>query len=132
MSPGGGGECGSHIFESEEQGQLWAERVWLEFMSSILTKGPDWSHEQEYRLLVFGLLGQLDKSKRTLTYDFNSLKGVIFGISTPHDVKMRVVEVIENKCLMTSRSNFEYYQAYRDPESREIRTHRIRPPTTKG
>ena len=56
-------------------------------------KTKDWAYEQEYRLILENNSGQLnEKDHRKLTYDFDSLKGIIFGMRTKDKVKIRFIE----------------------------------------
>ena len=50
-------------------------------IATSLLKTKDWKYEQEYRLILRSRWSKLDEKKnRTRTYNFNSLKGIIFGI----------------------------------------------------
>ena len=54
--------------------------------------------KQEYRLILENNSGKLnEKDHRKLTYDFNSLKGIIFGIRTSTEDKMKIIDLIEKK-----------------------------------
>ena len=79
-------------------------------MLSSITK--DWRYEEEERLILSGLLDpELDVRHRTAIYEFDSLVGIIFGIMTPDEHKLKIMEVIERKCRETGRSGFKFYQA---------------------
>ena len=65
-------------------------------------------------ILTNSLFDLSDKIRRTLTYDFNSLKGIIFGISTSNTDKLKIIEIIKIKCQENNRRNFEFFQAYYD------------------
>ena len=103
------------------------ERYWSGFERDIVLKSKDWDHEKECRLILHGLLDDtLDDCHRTLTYDFKSLKGVIFGMKTSDENKVKIIEVIEKKCRESDRTDFQFHQAYYSAEHGDIRKHEIR------
>ena len=67
-------ECASHI-DSDMDLESWRKRHWDDYEHDISIKSRNWEHEQECRLISHGLLeDSLDDQRRTLTYDFESLK----------------------------------------------------------
>ena len=114
----------SECFPSDRDS--WLKRYWDSFYRDITIKTKDWEYEQEYRLILQDNFGQLDEAdKRKLSYDFNSLKGIIFGINTSYEDKSRIVEIILNKCKKYNRTDFKFYQAYYSPENGDIRKYEI-------
>jgi hypothetical protein len=76
-------------------------------------KLKDWSYEREYRLMLSGLvLDFSDKKSRTVTYNFDDLDGIIFGIKTPNQKKLEIFKIVEEKCRAAKRSDFKFYQAF--------------------
>ena len=69
-----------------------------------------------------------EKEDRKLTYDFNSLKGVIFGIRTSTEDKKKIIEIIEEKkkCDGNNQTDFKYFQAYYSAKDADIRAREIR------
>ena len=67
-----------------------------------------------------------DKNRRTLTYDFNSLKGIIFGISTSSTNKMDIIQTIKIKCQKNNRRDFEFFQAYYDHATGRVQKRKLR------
>ena len=63
-----------------------------------------------------------------LTYNFSSLKGIIFGIKTSKEDKREIIEIIEKKCDKYNRTDFKFFQAYYSPEDGEIRKYPIQLP----
>ena len=119
-------ECASHI-DSDMDLESWRKRHWDDYERDISIKSRNWENEQECRLILHGLLeDSLDDLSRTLTYDFESLKGIIFGIRTTDDDKIKIVEIVHNKCLDNGRSDFQFFQAYYSHEHGDIRKHEIR------
>lgn len=121
-------ECANHIgYKSEEK--HWREEYWNKFLRYITTKNRDWKYEKERRIILYANTKGLDnKDERTLTYDFNSLKGIIFGMRTSFETKMKVIEIIEDKCNEHKRIDFKFFQAFYSAEHDEIRKNPIESP----
>ena len=118
-------ESATHL-ESDDDGDSWRENYWNFFYRDITIKTGDWSYEQEYRLILEGDYSKLDENKnRTLTYNFNSLKGIIFGIKTSEEDKLRIIKIIEKKCREINRTDFKLFQAYYSPEHGDIRKYEV-------
>ena len=117
-------ECGTHIGKDGDI-DSWRKSHWDDFYPPIITKTKDWSYEQEHRLILKSLLGNLEKPQRFLNYDFNSLKGIIFGTKTSEEDKLKIIEIIERKCMEKKRTEFKIFQAYYSPESGDIRKFEI-------
>ena len=124
-------QCAPLLSESSVDTGSWVDNAWDDYILSTLVKTPDWSEEQEHRLSWQGLQGVLDQSERTFTYDFDYLKGIIFGLRTSDEDKVRILEIIERKCLEKNRTDFRYYQAYYDSDSGEIRSYPFAPKLTQ-
>ena len=91
----------------------WRTKYWSNFIRDITVKSKDWKYENEFRLVLHSSITDLSEKKhRTLTYDFSSLKGLIFGINTKEEDKLKIMKIIEDKCLKNCRDNFKFYQAY--------------------
>lgn len=119
-------ESAPHI-TTEKERQSWWKRHWDDYERDIIAKSKDWKHEQECRLILPALLeGSLDDRRRSVTYEFNSLKGIIFGIRTSDEDKIKIIEVIQRKCAENKRTDFNLYQAYYSPEHGDIRKYEIR------
>ena len=70
-------------------------------------------------------MGLSEEGNYTLTYDFNSLKGIIFGINASDKNRFEVIRIIQKKCEKYKRSDFKYYQAYYSPETGDIQKYEI-------
>ena len=118
-------ECapaGSSVWNED----AWRESYWVTFKRDICVKTKDWAHEQECRLILHGLLeDSLKKQRRTLSYEFGSLKGVIFGIDCSDEDKIRVIEIVHRKCIESERTDFKLFQAYYSPMDGRIRRYEI-------
>lgn len=91
----------------------WRSNYWSSFIRGVTVKSIDWEYENEYRLILHSSITDLSViSRRKLTYDFSSLKGIIFGINTKEEDKIKAIQIIERKCKKHSRDDFKFYQAY--------------------
>ena len=123
-------ECASHIpldgdMDSDEMVD-WRNRHWNTFYRDITVKTKDWKYEEEYRLILEDGLRQFDEEEsRALRYDFNSLKGIIFGIKASDEDRLKILQIIQKKCEKHDRTDFKFYQAYYSPESGGIRKDEI-------
>ena len=109
-------ECAAHIPRDGDMDSsdvvTWRKGYWDSFYRDITAKTKDWEYEQEYRLILEDGLRQFDeKESRSLTYDFNSLKGIIFGIKTSDENRSRIIEIIQKKCRENNRTDFKFFQA---------------------
>ena len=111
------------IFKNEKE---WRQSYWDNFLKSIMIKTMDWKYENEYRLILNGLLeNEIDKTDRILKYDFRFLKGIIFGINTTMEDKLKIIAILNNKCIENNRKDFELYQAYYSPNDKKIKRKKI-------
>ncbi len=118
-------DCASHIKDSASQ-EDWRNSYFEAFQRDISIKTKDWQHEQECRLILFSMLDDLAESrKRALRYEFQSLKGIIFGIRTTNDDKIKIMEILEPKILDSRRTDFKFYQAYYAAEEGEIQKYEL-------
>ena len=118
-------QCANHLLHDEDKFK-WEDNYWDSFYRNITTKTKDWEYEQEYRLILRDDLNEFNKEKsRTLIYDFNSLKGIIFGIKTSDENRLRIIKIIQRKCRENNRMDFKFYQAYYSPETGDIRKYEI-------
>ena len=121
-------ECAAHI-GSERDEAAWKELYWKNFFRDVTFKTKDWRYEQEYRLILDDGLGQFnEKDDRALTYDFNSLKGIIFGMRTSREDKVKIIEIIEKKkeCDRNNQTDFKFFEAYYSVKDADIRAREIR------
>jgi len=103
-------ECADEITQNEG---TWRENYWKNFFRDITVKSDDWSYEKEYRLILSSSLDSYSEpASRLLSYDFRSLKGIIFGIKTSKNDKLKIIKIIKEKCLKENRTDFKFYQAY--------------------
>jgi hypothetical protein len=110
--------CADHIINDE---QKWRDQYWKNFYRDITIKSKDWAYENEHRLILSSSFDSFaDPKDRSLTYDFKSLKGIIFGIKTKTEDKLEIIKIIESKCRENNRDDFKFYQARYSPQDKCI------------
>lgn len=90
----------------------WRDEYWQRCMDILVTKTDDWSYEEEIRLVLCPTVIDGPKASTSMTYSFNELEGIIFGINTRQDYKTKIIKIIEDKCREIGRKDFKFYQAY--------------------
>lgn len=112
--------CADHLIDHE--GSLkWGQDNWALTLGSANIKLSEWKYEKESRLVLHNMFQDYSqKNKRKLKYDFNDLEGIVFGIKTSLEDKVRMIEVISKKCKENNRTDFSFYQAYYLKESGKI------------
>lgn len=122
-SEGNRSVCGQHLVDNEE---VWREKYWSNFFNSISIKLKEWEYENEYRLVINGdFVDYTDKNSRKLKYAFNDLNGIIFGIRTSSSDKIEIMKIVKDKCNQTSRTEFDFLQAYYSIETKQIETFKM-------
>ena len=118
-------KCADH-FQSGGYMDAWLQNYRCGFYRDITTKTKDWEYEQEWRLILDNRLDEFNEKKnRALSYNFNALKGIIFGINTPDEDRLRIIDIIQRKCRENNRTDFKYYQAHYSPDTGDIRKYEI-------
>ena len=123
-------ECAAHMPRDGEIDNddtiAWRKNYWDSFYRDITSKTKDWKYEQEWRLILEDRSNGLsEEGNHTLTYDFNSLKGIIFGINASDKNRLEAIRIIQKKCEKYKRSDFKFYQAEYSPEAGDIRKYEI-------
>lgn len=91
------------------------------FLESFFVKSKEWEYEKEYRMYTINK----NSNKQNIRYDFSSLNGIIFGIKTPLKDKLKIIDIIKEKCKKENRKNFNFYQAYYNADENKIDTYLI-------
>ena len=116
--------CGAHLEPNNEE--EWRDDYWNEFVRGVTLKTTDWKYEGEYRLILHSIIVDLDEQrKRTLTYNFDALSGIIFGMKSSDAEKLKVINIINEKRANWKNHKFQFYQAYFDHESNRIEKQEI-------
>lgn len=109
---------GKRTFETDE----WRREYWMFFESIITSKGSDWTGLAEERIVLEdNILMKYDTvENRKINYDFNDLKGIIFGYKTSEENKQKIREIIAQKCKNCDRTDFQFYKADINKENGKI------------
>ncbi|MBR0288379.1 MAG: DUF2971 domain-containing protein [Selenomonadaceae bacterium] len=90
-----------------------------DYQEKFYRKIMDWNHEREYRIfLADRFYHYSDKFARKLKYDLKTLTGIIFGIRTTLDDKLKILQKLAR--LGKSTRNFKFFQAEYDDETQLI------------
>lgn len=104
-----------------ENKNSWRQTYWNNYNSGFLTKLEEWDYEKEHRVMLTDILDMHGtKSARKLKYDFEALEGIIFGLKTPTDMRLKIIEIIETKCKKNNRDDFKFYQAQFDTTTKAM------------
>ena len=117
-------EYAAHL-QYDSQSENWIDTHREDYEKGITFKNRDWDHEQESRLILYGMFEGMGDRHQALGYRFSSLKGIIFGIRMSEEDKFKAIEIILNKCLENKRTEFKFFQAYYSPEHGDIRRHEM-------
>ena len=99
---------------------------WDNPSGDVVLKSKDWEYESECRLIMSGRLEHpFYANCRNFMYRFSSLKGVIFGIRTSDYSKLKIIDVIHEKCQIEGKAEFGFFQAYFDSENGRIEKYEI-------
>lgn len=100
--------CAENIFSQEDE---WRNQYWSIYESAYLKKLPAWSHEREYRIILSSVLDSYDDPKnRLLEYKFEDLEAIIFGMNTPKEAKIKIIDIVKTKCEKFERKQFDFYE----------------------
>lgn len=100
--------CAKGLFSNENK---WREKYWENFYPKVTTKLKSLGYEKESRIIIAPFFDEAEEGYR-YSYDFNDLKGIIFGINTPENHKIKTIQIIKEKCGINKRNDFSFYQAY--------------------
>lgn len=110
--------CSEKIFKKTDE---WRKEYWKNYHDTYLKKLPDWSHEREYRIVLGSSLDfYIECKDRLLEYKFEDLEEIIFGMKTPKEAKIKIIEIIKDKCDKSGRKDFKFYQMDYSPDRKEL------------
>lgn len=116
-------ECGSYLVSDPDE---WRKEYWRNFSRISASKSKDWEYEGECRVVLSSVLDDLqDNRRRKLKYEFDSLKGIVFGIGTSDSDKFKIFDAIERKCREHGRTEFDFYQACYSRKSDDIGRYKL-------
>jgi hypothetical protein len=109
------------VLERLNIGEKEQSEYWNKLIKIATSKTTDWKEEKEYRLILTPMsIDFSNKKDRLFKYNFNDLDGLIFGIRTPIEDKIKIIEILERKCKEHCRKDFKLYQAGYDHEKKEM------------
>ena len=118
--------CADKILGPTADVDTWREQYWEDFYRHASFKTKDWEYEKEFRLILnAGFTRSLNERQRSLSYDFKSLKGIIFGMRISDNYKWEIFNTLTQKCRQLHRTDFQFLQAYYSPETGDIRSYEI-------
>lgn len=97
----------------------WREEYHANNKRRFLRKSAAWAAEEEYRIIVDDSWESHQKS-RSFSYNFEDLDGIIFGIKTPTEQKLSIIDAVRKKCEETGRESFNFYQASYNSKTSQI------------
>lgn len=90
-----------------------------DYHEKFYNKLTDWNHEHEYRIFLSDRFYRYgDKFARKLRYNPNALTGIIFGLRTTLDDKLKLIQKLDR--LGKTVANFDFLQAEFDDETQVI------------
>lgn len=93
----------------------WHEEYIKNNEERFLRKSLAWENEREYRIVLDdSWYSHAEDCYRKFEYDFNDLEGIVFGINTPNEQKLEIIDIIKKKCIKEKREKFMFYQAEYD------------------
>lgn len=107
------------IFQDEDK---WRENYWKLYEKRFLRKGLSWASEEEVRIVLDDWFYDHSSSeKKKYKYDFNKLHGVIFGVHTQLSDKIKIINILTEKCEQNNRHDLYIYQALYDDKRENIK-----------
>lgn len=116
------GEMSRCEFDMLSNETLWQKQYRKNSMDRLLRKSAAWSAEQEYRIILDdSWTVHSTNEQRKYYYEFSDLEGIAFGIKTPLEKKLQIIDIIRNKCNAQQRNHFNFYQATYTPQTSSIK-----------
>lgn len=114
-------EITSKLFDtfSKENIESWLVQYWLDYAEKFHRKNSAWKHENEYRVMLPDTFYKYNQQKnRYLPYDPSTLRGIIFGINTPIDTKIKIIQKIQQ--AGDKFRHVEFFQAEYECDTQKI------------
>ncbi|MFG6657233.1 DUF2971 domain-containing protein [Scandinavium sp. M-37] len=107
------GEERSHYYDHRYVNHhRWLDEYNHNMHSFFFCKTEHWSKENEARAIITTFSGENDIANRKVRYEFQFLKGIVFGIKTSYSDKCEIVNILVNKCDKYHIFDFKFYQAF--------------------
>lgn len=121
------GERSKKLLEIFSNKDLWRTQFWINNTERFIRKSSAWAEEKECRIALDDWWTCHTKDEqRKYQYNFNDLDGIIFGINTPIEEKIKIAEIIQRKCVEHKRKDFNFYQATYNAEKSVIELEKVR------
>ncbi|HTB22207.1 MAG TPA: DUF2971 domain-containing protein [bacterium] len=102
-----------YVTEIVKNDEKWRRDYWKAFHLSNTTKLGEWEYEGEWRVVLSSSFYDLSKKEtRLLKYNFSDLEGIIFGLETTIEDKLKIFRIIGEKCDQNKNFNIKFYQAF--------------------
>lgn len=99
---------------------------WKTISEKTLFKFKDWEYEEEYRIVDYPMFGERKSVKdRLINYEVSQLKGIIFGLKTPDEVKFQLMNEADKMLTGEQRKGFEFYQVRESNDEQELEIHKF-------
>ena len=100
----------------------WRNKYWDNYRNSSKIKLKAWDREQEWRVTFHSNIHDLsNRELRKFKFEFDSLEGIIFGINTTMNDKLKLIKKIESLCSLHKRAKFNFYQATYNATTKDIK-----------
>jgi hypothetical protein len=94
----------------------YPEGYWSRFRQKARFKLSVWKHEEEVRVVRNSVFrGRLKSESRILRYSFEQLVGIIFGMRTPVEEELRIIDVVDRQLQKHPDRTFEFHKASYSP-----------------
>ncbi|MDO3623885.1 DUF2971 domain-containing protein [Ralstonia pseudosolanacearum] len=85
---------------------------WQAYADTVSHKFPEWERECEYRAVNSAWFsGRKSASDRLMHYKEKHLKGIIFGMRTPVDLQLQIMEALDASLTPVQKAAFEFHSA---------------------
>lgn len=122
------GKTSRILTKMHEDENKYSDSLFLADEMRMLRKEESWEYEQEYRFFRSYWLTDFygnNGAGINYRYNFDALKGIIFGIRTSLEQKKKIIDIICSKCKKNKRDDFKFYQAYLDYVSGEVKIYEL-------
>ena len=99
---------------------------WDGYKDMVCHKFPEWEREQEYRAVKTSWFsGRKSSEERLMHYKDTHLKGIIFGMRTPIDLQLEIIDLLKQTLSPAQKSGFEFHSASYCSFNKKLRVNRL-------
>jgi len=100
---------------------VFLKKLEKRIIERMTTKFEDYKLEQEVRIIrECDPFLSTQINGKVLHFDFKQLKGIIFGINTPFEIKKKIYKIVKSKIQKDDSENFKFYTATWSPQKNKI------------